>query len=1050
MCRNIFWKAQHSPVLKIAAPGRWPTVPLQGRHLVNAKKKFWHCWWGGPPCPPSAQADGSPQAPSRDFSRRATSLLALLLSLLTSSLPAFSQAQTAPATALPAVPYPVLGVMQPTALQAATLQGEIPPDNAIWLETLDLRNMTAGWGEPRIAKSVDWKPLTLKGTVYAHGIGAHAHTQITIDLKGAAQRFVTLVGVDDETEGKGSVVVTVVVDGKKVVDTGPLQGGAAPQFIAVNVDHARRMVIDATPTTTENRYCHVDWAGAMLVLDPDAKERPESVDLAPHDVTFKLPPVPRPDLQPAIHGARVMGASPHRPFVWLVPVTGKGPFTYSAANLPTGLKLDAKTGVISGVTGDAGNYDFAVTVKSVSGKATQNFSLVCGDHKLALTPPLGWNAWNVYGATVTADEVRDQADWLVSSGLAARGFQYIIIDDTWQGRRDADGNIGANKRFGDIKSLADYVHAKGLRLGIASSPNEATCSGYAGSGGYEAKDAAFYASVGIDYLKYDWCQPGGTRKDTTADVLKTSYSKMRGALDKVNRDIVYELTPYGFGKVWEWGAAVGANSWTTDAQIIDKWESVQNNGFSQNEHFKFAGPGHWNSPGWLMLGRMNPTTPRFPHLRPNEQMTQVTLWSVLAAPLILSCDLSQLNPNSFYPVTTTLLNNDEVLAINQDALGIPGRRVDGQNDSEVWAKPLVDGTTAVAFFNKANRTQDVTVHWWGIDKRDSQPIWDVWNHKDLGRNTDKDAYTVAVPAHGAALLKIGQPLTLTNQFAGLNKPVYMLSSWAWGDGLHWIYSRNGNDWLALPRDKTWFKATVGDKRFSNDSITRGPDGLARMVWASGDNDKGFGYATSKDNLTWDEQTFIPVDKGALAGGAKWVHHPKIFYDKPTGNYVLTWSAIVQPEPPKMRGFRMYYMTTKDFKTFSDPQLLFDPGYSSANANLVAAHGRYFLIFRDEDKRLLRVTSATAPAGPFDTKADPLPVGKDVDEPTVVQRNNAWYVYFTRHVGPESTGVARSQDLTNWTDISAQPSFPRDHHFGSMVTTTEATLQAMLRTAYQSQ
>ncbi|MBV9470062.1 MAG: NPCBM/NEW2 domain-containing protein, partial [Abitibacteriaceae bacterium] len=454
----------------------------------------------------SSQEDTRPQALSREFIRRAS--IALIVGTLSiSTIPAFSQDQSTAPVAAPASP---IGISKPTAQDMAMLQGTYPPDNGIWLESLDLHNMTVPWGEPRIGKSVDGKPLTLKGTIYPHGIGAQTRNQMTVDLKGVATRFVAMVGVDDDTNGKGNIDVTILVDGKKVVDTGPMQGGEAPRFISIDLTAVRRMVVDANGVDNKNDSGHVDWAGALLLLDPDEKDRPESVDFSTSAVAYKLPPAPPVDPHPAIHGPLVMGASPNRPFVFLVPVTGKGPFTYAAEALPKGLKLDAKTGVISGAVSAAGTYDLRVTVKGPAGKATKTFGLICGEHKLALTPPLGWNAWNVYGDTVTAEKIKDQVDWLVKTGLAGHGFQYIIIDDSWEGRRDAEGNIGPNKRFGDIKSLADYVHSKGLRLGIYSSPNEETCSGYAGSAGHEEKDAAFYASCGIDYLKYDWCQAGGS------------------------------------------------------------------------------------------------------------------------------------------------------------------------------------------------------------------------------------------------------------------------------------------------------------------------------------------------------------------------------------------------------------------------------------------------------------------------------------------------------------------------------------------------------------
>jgi alpha-galactosidase len=469
----------------------------------------------------------------------------------------------------------------------------------------------------------------------------------------------------------------------------------------------------------------------------------------------RFPMLPPANPRPAIHGARVVGASPRRPFLFLIPATGKAPLSHAANNLPDGLVLNAKSGIISGRIKQAGTYKVELVVKNALGRANRVLNIVCGDNKLAQTPPMGWNAWNVFGETVSADKIREQADWLIKSGLAAHGYNTIIIDDTWQARRDSIGNIAPNRRFGDIKALADYVHSKGLKLGIFSSPNAETCSGFAGSEGYEAQDAATYASWGIDYLKYDWCA-AGRRDATSTAVVRAAYAKMRTALDKTDRDIVYALTTYGFGNPWEWAAAddVRGNSWTTNSSILDKWEFIRDNGFNQPQLASKAGPGHWNDPGWLMLGKIGSGNPHFSRLKANEQVLQVSLWSLLAAPMIVSCDLRQLNPNALYPITTALLTNDEVIDINQDPLGKAATRVLQNGDIEIWARPLWDGTQAVGIFNKGGWQQDVRVEWSQLGMSGSQPARDVWQHSDLGVSP---GVSLNVPRHGAVLLKVGKP-----------------------------------------------------------------------------------------------------------------------------------------------------------------------------------------------------------------------------------------------------------------------------------------------------
>jgi alpha-galactosidase len=637
----------------------------------------------------------------------------------------------------------------------ALLTATEAPANAMWVETLDLKQMSASHGEPRAGKTYDNKPLTLKGTVYPRGIGTHAYSRMSIDLKGVATRFLAAVGVDDETNGGGNAQFVIRVDGRLKADSGPMKGNDEPKVLSVDLKGAKNLVLEVNGVNGDIGNAHVDWAGALLFLAPGATEKPtaRSQDIPTEAVSFP-PFFPAPD-KPQINGPRVVGGSPNRPFLFLIPATGKGPLSYAATGLPNGLKLDARSGIISGRLAAAGNYNVDVTVSGPAGKATRRLSIVCGDGKIALTPPMGWNAWNIWGEQVTAQNIRDAADAMISSGLAAHGFQYIVIDDTWQARRDENGNLLPNRRFGDIKALADYVHSKGLKLGIYSSPNPETCAGFSGSEGFEEKDAAAFASWGVDYLKYDWCLSGSTRRNTTADTMKAAYAKMRAALDKTDRDILLSITPYGLGDAWNWAGSIGANTWGTSTQILDRWEYVRDNGFSLHDRAQFASPGRWNDPGWLMVGKLGAGDPHFSRLTSSEQMLQVSLWSLAAAPLIISCDLTQLDPNRFYPFASALLTNPEVLEVNQDPLGKAARRVMGGGDVEVWSRPLWDGTRAVGLFNKSNNSQIVAVDWENIGLSGRQPVRDLWRRVDLG--PQEETYSIDVPKHGVVLLKIGTP-----------------------------------------------------------------------------------------------------------------------------------------------------------------------------------------------------------------------------------------------------------------------------------------------------
>lgn len=354
------------------------------------------------------------------------------------------------------------------------------------------------------------------------------------------------------------------------------------------------------------------------------------------------------------------------------------------------------------------------------------------------------------------------ADWMVKSGLAAHGYQYINIDDAWEGDRDATGEIETNKKFPDMKALADYVHAKGLKFGIYSSPGPKTCAGYTGSVDHEQQDANTYAAWGVDYLKYDWCSYSQIAKDASLGELQKPYRAMRAALDALplrdalpgrdacGRDIVFSLCQYGMGEVWKWGADVGGNLWRTTGDIGDTWNSMSRIGFDQQGKDAYAGPGHWNDPDMLVVGNVGwgpnirPTV-----LKPNEQITQITLWCILAAPLLLGCDLARLDP-----FTLALLTNDEVLDVNQDPLGAQGTRRAQTAWSEVWAKPLSDGTHAVALFNKGPIRADVRVLWRDLGLSGRQRVRDLWRQQDL--DPAEDAFTASIPGHGAVLVRIGR------------------------------------------------------------------------------------------------------------------------------------------------------------------------------------------------------------------------------------------------------------------------------------------------------
>lgn len=622
---------------------------------------------------------------------------------------------------------------------------ELPAD-AVWLDSLDLTAMDQEWGAPHAGQSVDGRPIRLNGVTYPRGVGSHARSEMIVDLKGTAEEFAAVVGVDDEVGKAGSVVFEVIVDGKTAAKTKVLRGGDKPATLRVNLKGAKKMTLLLDPTEDGNGSDHADWAGAVIFLAPGAAEKPESfrAGAAPGmRIASGVSP------KPSINGPRVVGATPGNPFLFLIPATGEGPLTYSAKNLPDGLTLDPSTGIITGSLKNDGTTVVELEVRGPRGKAKRELTIIGGKHKLAQTPPMGWNSWNVWAGSIDDKKVREAADWMVKSGLAAHGYQYINIDDCWSAPRDENGEIRCNEKFPDMKALADYVHSKGLKLGIYSSPGPTTCAGFPASWQHEEQDAKTWAKWGIDYLKYDWCSYGSVADNSDPDEYRKPYRRMRMALDKCGRDIVFSLCQYGMDNVWEWGAKVGGNCWRTTGDIGDTWSSMSSIGFSQAGHEKYAGPGHWNDPDMLVVGKVG----WGPNLRPsrlthNEQITHITLWSLLAAPLLIGCDLSDMDQ-----FTIDLLSNDEVIAVNQDPLGRQAGRVSKDGMLEVWARPLFDGTKAVGLFNRGTESKKVTAKWSLLGLRGPQRVRDLWRKKNVGECNG--SYTATVPPHGAVLVKIG-------------------------------------------------------------------------------------------------------------------------------------------------------------------------------------------------------------------------------------------------------------------------------------------------------
>jgi alpha-galactosidase len=298
-----------------------------------------------------------------------------------------------------------------------------------------------------------------------------------------------------------------------------------------------------------------------------------------------------------------------------------------------------------------------------------------------------------------------------------------------------------------MKALGDYIHSKGLRFGIYSSPGPTTCAGFTATWQHEQQDVDSWASWGVDYVKYDWCSYDSIAKDKSLPELKKPYAVLRAALDKAPRDIVFSLCQYGMGDVWEWGAEVGGNCWRTTGDITDTWGSMSGIGFGQNGHEKSAGPGHWNDPDMLVVGKVGWGNLHPTKLTPNEQYTHISLWCLLCSPLLIGCDMAQLDPFTF-----NLLTNDEVLEVSQDPLGQQAARVAQDGDREVWAKRMEDGSLAVGLFNRGPIEAAVAVSWKDLGVSGPQRVRDLWRQKDVG--VSDGSFATQVARHGAALVRL--------------------------------------------------------------------------------------------------------------------------------------------------------------------------------------------------------------------------------------------------------------------------------------------------------
>lgn len=603
------------------------------------------------------------------------------------------------------------------------------------LSSLDLSKMQQGYGTPQIDRSIRESTMTIAGRQFPRGVGTHANSSLWVDLDGKAELFRAWVGVDDNAGGKPSLAFKIVGDGKVLFKTGIMKPGDAAKRVEVPLTGIKRLLLKVESPEDSTSHDHANWAEAEFVTSGKvaAMEFPREKGVVL---------TPRPGPEPRINCPTVYGCGPGHPFVYRIPATGARPMKFSAEGLPGSLKLDEQSGVISGTAPEKGEYKVVFTAANQNGKSTRPFRIVSGD-TISLTPYMGWNHWYAHYTFITDEMIRQAADAIVESGMADAGYSFVSIDDCWMRKpatedpalsgplRDASGNILPNANFPDMKALTDYIHGKGLKAGIYTSPGELTCGKYAGSYKFEEQDAAQFANWGFDLVKHDWCSYGKVAPNPTREDSIKPYALMGKLLKKQNRDIVYNLCQYGRNNVWEWGADVDAHSWRTAGDLGFELDRIFQVAATNASHRAWHEPGHWNDPdyiqiGWTGMSSRNSQPKPFP-LTPNESYSFMSLWCLSAVPLMYSGDMSKLDD-----FTLGILCNPEAIEVNQDELGQCAAVSPVTEDSYIMVKELVDGSKAVGLCNAGDMPSTMTLQWSVAGLQGKQVVRDLWRHKDLG------------------------------------------------------------------------------------------------------------------------------------------------------------------------------------------------------------------------------------------------------------------------------------------------------------------------------
>ncbi len=604
----------------------------------------------------------------------------------------------------------------------------------------------------QIDKSVGKTPIQIGTRTFSHGLGTHANFLLPLALNKKCREFRAWVGPDMSALhvgfGRGTMEFLIIGDGQVLWRSGVMRTGDEPKLCIVDLSAVVYCEFIVSDAEDGFFFDHASWAEARLLFEQGSK--PLRFQRPADSAIILTPPQPKAH----INGPPLYGVRPRSPVLFRVALSGDEPLNVAVYNLPDGLEFDAGRRIIHGSLAQRGTYTVEIEASNSFSTDHKSVRFIVGD-TLEYTPAMGWNTWFVTNEFLFRDTVLENMRSLLKYRLADYGYSYVNLDAGWQRTRTSTGVIGVSDSVGDMRSLVDSIHSYGLKAGLYTSPGTITCVNDPGSFGYEELDAKTYSDWGIDFVKSDWCSASEVFNghQTHADMLEL-IKKMGTALAAQPRDIVYSISQYGEGKVWEWAREQGVQYWRTAADNEDNWWMMSVvNGFPNGSIGSYAGPGGWNDYDFLLFGNGRGPVPRRRHTRisPLEQYTHMTLWAIGRSPLLMSFSLTDLDD-----FTLRLLTNTEVLDIHQDPCRTAGGRVyHPEFYTEVWANTLHDSSVAVAFFNRDNysgKSITLPLRIIGIADGQSVRVRDCWRQTDLV--TVQDSLTLSVPSHGCALVRI--------------------------------------------------------------------------------------------------------------------------------------------------------------------------------------------------------------------------------------------------------------------------------------------------------